>query len=130
MRPTPNHVHRAIIIEWHDGDTVKLDTDQDYETFNKGWHRLYGIDTPELKTPAGEEAKRFVQALAPVGTEVIIVSYKAKNAIPTSGSKEKYGRWLVEIWLADGPAEAPSLNRLILQRAQGVAYFGGAKVQS
>ncbi|WIC89052.1 nuclease [Arthrobacter phage Ottawa] len=128
MRPEPNHVHRATVIRWRDGDTVKLDTDQDYETFNKGWHRLIGVDTPSLGKEQGKAAHAFVEAIAPPGTPLIIVSYKAKNAIPTGGSREKYGRWLAEAWLENDPPEAPSINQRLLTGYFGVAYFGGLRV--
>lgn len=126
-RPVPNHVHVARVLEWHDGDTVKLDLDLDYETHNNGWHRLIGIDTPELSTVEGKAVTAWVEALAPAGTDLVIVSYKAKNAFPIGGAKEKYGRWLAEIWLADAPPEALSINQQLLATNQAKPYWGGAK---
>lgn len=124
--PQPNHVHVAKIIEWHDGDTVKLDLDLDYETHNNGWHRLVGIDAPELSTDAGKASLAFCMALAPAGTDLIIVSYKAKNAFPVGGVKEKFGRWLAEIWVAGTP-DQPSVNQKLVDADLAVPYFGGAR---
>lgn len=126
-RPEPNHVHVAKILEWHDGDTVKLDLDLDYETHNNGWHRLIGIDTPELWTPEGKDVHEFVDRYAPPGTEVVIVSYKAKNQFPIGGAKEKFGRWLAEIWLVDEDPEAMSINRLLLVTDRAKVYNGGPR---
>lgn len=132
VRPVPNHVHYATVLEWYDGDTVKLDTDQDYEGFNKSWHRLYGVDTPELKVdgkpnPLGAEALSYVQSWAPIGTRLITVSYKAKNAFPTPGSKEKFGRWLVEIWQASAGPDGMSLNEWLIYDGISKPYTGGKR---
>lgn len=124
--PQPNHVHPAKILEWHDGDTVHLDVDRDYEDHGHTTHRLWGINAPELATDAGKATLAAVQALAPAGTDVVIVSYQAKNQIPTDGSKEKYGRWLAEIWVAATP-EQPSINTQLVTAGLAVPYFGGAR---
>lgn len=121
MHPAPNHVHVATVIEWHDGDTVLLDTDQDYETHNQSWHRLYGVDTAELPTTAGKEAKAYVEQIMPPGTKVITVSYKNKDQIPTPGSKEKYGRWLAEIWI---PGTETSINQALVRDGYSKPYYG------
>lgn len=132
MRPTPNHAHYATVLEWYDGDTVKLDVDQDYREWNKDWHRLYGVDTPELTikgqaNPFGYAALDYCRAWAPVGTPLIIVSYKAKNQVPTSGAKEKYGRWLAEIWLAENGWNEPSLNVCLVRDGISKHYTGGKR---
>lgn len=125
MRPTPNHVHAAKIIEWHDGDTVKLDTDQDYEEHNFSWHRLAGIDTDELPEETAELAKKAVIEWAPPGTEVVTVSYKnLRTRTPTSGAKEKYGRWLVELW---APGDDISINQRLLDAGLADPYSGGKR---
>lgn len=125
--PQPNHVHSAKIISWHDGDTVHLDVDRDYEDHGYTDHRLYGINAPELASPTGPQALDFCEALAPAGTDVIITSYKAKNQIPTDGAKEKYGRWLAEIWVAATP-DLPSINEQLVSSGNAVPYFGGARI--
>lgn len=127
MRPVPNHVHRAKVLEWHDGDTVKLDLDLDYETHNNGWHRLIGIDTHELSTDTGKVALLAVLEMAPVGCEVVIVSYKRKDEVPIGGGKEKYGRWLCEIWPVAAPDTAPSINKRLLAMGMAKTYTGGAR---
>lgn len=132
MRPTPNHAHYATVLEWQDGDTVKLDVDQDYRESNKDWHRLYGVDTPELTikgvaNPLGYEALDYCRAWAPPGTALIIVSYKAKNQIPTTGAKEKYGRWLAEIWKAEASPDDPSLNESLIRYGISKPYMGGKR---
>lgn len=125
MRPTPNHVHAARIIEWHDGDTVKLDTDQDYEEHNFSWHRLAGIDCDELPSVVAKAAKARVNELAPPGTPVITVSYKnLRTKVATSGAKEKYGRWLVELWTTTSHI---SINQTLLDEGLTRPYDGGKR---
>lgn len=125
--PQPNHVHYAKVIDWHDGDTVHLDVDRDYEDHGHTTHRLWGINAPELATPEGKTALAFVQAIAPPGTDLIIASYQSKNQIPTDGSQEKYGRWLAEIWIAATP-DLPTINDQLVSTGNAVPYFGGARI--
>lgn len=125
--PQPNHAHYAKVLAWHDGDTIHLDVDRDYEDHGHTTHRLWGINAPELATDAGKASLAYAEAAAPAGTDLIIVSYQAKNQIPTDGSKEKYGRWLAEIWVAGEP-DRPSINQQLVNAGLATPYYGGARV--
>lgn len=52
--------------------------------------RLRGIDCPELGTPAGDKAKKFVEKLLPVGSSIVIHSEKTRT--------EKWGRFLADVF--------------------------------
>lgn len=119
--PTPQFVYRATIIEWHDGDTVKLDVDKGFEDFTKAWFRLYGIDTPELATVSGIMASDFVKKTWPPGTAVVVVSLKGEE-IPVG--KEKYGRWLAVLYT---PGATGSINDLLVSSGFAAPYYGGKK---
>jgi micrococcal nuclease len=59
--------------------------------------RLLGVDTPELKGATRVEAlaaRDMTCGLCPAGAQVILESHRDR--------KEKYGRWLGRIHLADG----------------------------
>jgi endonuclease YncB( thermonuclease family) len=131
MRPIPNHIHMGVVLDWYDGDTLKIDGDLDYEVSSKGWHRLVGVDTPELPTPGGYSALDYVRSIAPVGSPIVYVSYKNLGGIakvaPKGSVKEKYGRWLCELWPMNQPAEAPSLNVLLIQQGHARPYNGGKR---
>ena len=77
-----------------------------------------GIDTSELRggTPElkylGMLAKQYVEEMAPVGTEVTIVTHK----------KGKFGRYLGEIY--QGSDASLSLNEALKLQRLAVDYFG------
>ncbi len=54
--------------------------------------RLRGLDAPELSTPEGKAAKRFVDGLLPAGTAIIISTTKP----------DKYDRYLADVFVG-GP---------------------------
>ncbi len=59
-----------------DGDTISAFCQR---RFNESIHlrlRLRGINTPELGTPKGDEAKVYLVKQLPVGTPVVVTTYK------------------------------------------------------
>jgi len=97
-----------------DGDTVVVNIDLGFGIFTKQTIRLYGIDTPELRSvdsverSKATEAKDFLQGLIE-NHEVVI----------KTTSKDKYGRYL-------GVIEVNSIevNQLMLDRNLATVYFG------
>lgn len=52
----------ARVVRVIDGDTIVADLDQGWSTWRVNQRiRLLGCDCPEMNTPAGKEAKRFVE---------------------------------------------------------------------
>jgi len=127
IQSNPGYVYQAVIAKWVDGDTVDVDI---FICVDYGFHwkeikqsaqrlRLYGINTPERGQTNFHEATIFEEDHAPVGTEVVVKTYK----MPTSyASTEKYGRYLADILVQD-----VNLNETILASGLAVAYFGGTK---
>ena len=89
---TPNpFTYKAIVVKVHDGDTVTLSVDLGYDIQRHNLDvRLFGINAPELNTPAGKDAKAWLEPQI-LGREIIFVSIKDKQ--------EKYGRILGQLWL-------------------------------
>lgn len=113
--------YKGTIVSVYDADTCTVLLDLGFNTFRKERVRLYGIDTPELRTrnkkekEAGYFARDFVRELI-LDKEVTIKTYKDK--------KGKFGRYLVEIILDN----KKNLNKLLIKKSLAKEYFGGKKV--
>ena len=85
--------------------------------------RLYGVNTPEVigaNKAAGLKAKEFVEKTIPVGTEILIRTFKDK--------KEKYGRYLCDVVLESADS-GKTLSKLLIEKGLATEYFGiGEKV--
>jgi len=85
----------ARIYKVYDGDTCTLLFRWKKQVINTSC-RIYGIDTPELRTKdldekkAGYEAKKFLEGL--ILNKVLLVNF---------GKDGKYGRPLIQIFLED-----------------------------
>lgn len=114
----PAYEYHATLRRVVDGDTLDLAIDLGFECTLITRARLLGVNTPEVvgvSKQQGLAAAAFVQQwLDARGGNVLVRSFKAKQ-------REKYGRWLVEVWGSDGNA---CLNTELLDRglATKVAY--------
>ena len=119
------YIFTAAVSKIVDGDTMYVtDINLGFGVVNRGDNgrgiclRRNGIDTPESRTRDLEEkryglaAKAFVKAFAPVGTEVILRTYK----------KGKYGRWLADIKVGN-----KWLCKELINNHHAVAYEGQNK---
>lgn len=109
----PAYTYEATIDRWVDGDTVWMTVDLGLRVISSTDFRLFGINTPERGQDGYHEAKDRANVLAPVGTKVMIKTYK---------NPDKYGRWLTEILSGD-----VNINRTLVDESLAVAYFGGHK---
>ena len=82
----------ATILRVVDGDTIHLRLDLGWHISYEARARIIGINSPEMNTPAGMEAKAYAASLLPVGGLVRF----------TSHSLDKYGRPLGAITDIDG----------------------------
>lgn len=84
----------AEIERWVDADTARVMIQRTArEKLTDVELRLDGINAVEIRTPFGQEAKAFMEKLAPVGSPVMLVE---------RNHKEKYGRELARVILPDG----------------------------
>jgi len=109
--------YKMTVTKVVDGDTVYGDVDLGFNIgFKKMEFRLSGINTPETKgatREAGLTSKKFAED-AILNKEVIIVTKK--------DGKEKYGRYLAEIFFLVG-AEWISLNKTLLDKSLAVEFM-------
>lgn len=85
--------------------------------------RLYGVNTPEIRGPsraAGLKSKAYVEQAIPVGSTVVVQTYKA----------EKYGRYLADIRYLPGStdrdeiqAKSRLLNKELVEKGLAVEYY-------
>jgi len=108
------HCGTAKVINVVDGDTIDIDIPDGEKPYTR--IRLWGVDTPETKSPTagqmyfGPEAGRFTTRLA-MGKEVKILLDPAKD------TRGKYGRLLAYVKLPNGKI----LNELIISEGFGYA---------
>ncbi len=87
--------YRATVQRVVDGDTIDLTVDAGFRITFTDRFRLYGIDTPELRTPtyeAGHAARIWLENLI-TGQDLVIETHKPE--------RDKYGRWLATLFLGD-----------------------------
>lgn len=113
--------YNAIVVKVYDGDTITVDIDLGFDVwlFNRSV-RLYGIDTPEIRgeeRPQGLISRDFVLTRIPVGSQVIIETYR--------DSSDKYGRYLATVWYKDpaNPETMKNLNQELLDAGLAEAYL-------
>lgn len=102
-----------------DADTVDVQLDLGFEISLNVRFRLIGVDAPETygvrhdseEYARGLEAVEFVRSLIKRDDWVEIESY--------SGPREKYGRWLCQLFV-----DGQSLNERLLVEGHGTLYPG------
>lgn len=90
----PSYVYRARVDRVIDGDTYVLTIDLGFRCAIQIEGRLHGVDTPELPTQAGLDARNYVNELMlESGDLVVVQSYRDRRS---------FARWVVDVWLPDG----------------------------
>lgn len=118
-KPSP-YVYNAEVISVYDGDSITVLLDLGMKMTVKASCRLYGIDTPEVRSKvpgekqAAYEAKDRVKSLI-LGKVVTLQSVQ---------KPDKYGRLLVKVWTEEGQC----VNDLLIAEHLAVAYDGGTKL--
>ena len=111
-----NEEKQAKCIKVYDGDTITVVFDT-FGTLCKHRIRLYGIDTPEIRTKdlvekeKGFEARDFLRSI--ILNKIITIK---------CGEFDKYGRLLGTV-IHDGS----NINELLIEKKYAYAYFGGTK---
>lgn len=109
------YYYTAIVREVYDGDTCTVDIDLGLSTWLHGEKlRLNRIDTPELRGPSRERglASRDFLREQIDGKSIIIETIK--------DSREKYGRYLAEIWLVDEKGMWQNINDLLVSSEHAI----------
>ncbi|NDC39206.1 MAG: hypothetical protein EBZ48_14365 [Proteobacteria bacterium] len=106
------YTYQAHVISVYDGDTLTVDIDLGFSiVLRKQTVRLVHINTPELRGSTQEKGLAARDALRSrvLGKSVILKTIK--------DSREKYGRWLGEVWV-DGEC----INDWMLSEGLAVKY--------
>ncbi len=100
--PTQLFQYRAHVTSVYDGDTCTVDIDLGLGVWVRGEKlRLHRINAPELRgrdAPKGKASRDHLKWLIG-GREVLLQTIKDR--------REKYGRYLAEVWL-EKPGAAPA----------------------
>jgi len=102
--------YKAKVTSVYDGDTCTVDIDLGLHTWVSGEKiRLNRINAPELKgsdKAKGLKSRYFLRSKID-GKEIVIQTIK--------DAKEKYGRYLGEIWLEESKGNFININDLLVR---------------
>lgn len=88
----PLYVYRTRIKDIVDGDTLIVDIDLGFGTWLHNQKlRLAKINAPELSTPEGVASRNHLAQLTLDHEACVVQTFKDR--------KEKYGRWLAQVFL-------------------------------
>ena len=87
-----SYTYPARVESVIDGDTIWAVIDCGFDTFVREKLRFHKIDTPELGTPEGEKARRYVRRVLKASPRVVVCTH----------SYDKYARYLADIFYLPG----------------------------
>jgi micrococcal nuclease len=110
------YYYQATVRSVYDGDTMTVDIDLGLHVWLHGEKlRLLRINAPELRGStheAGAAARDFLRSLVE-GKSIVIETFK--------DDKEKYGRYLAEVWVADEKGRYFNVNDRLVK--EGYAEY-------
>ena len=119
-----DQIIKAKVVHVYDGDTIHVVFNAlgDYYKWNC---RIYGIDTPELRTKNSLEKEKGYEIKKIVSDHFLnkIVDIKCYDF-------DKYGRLLIDIFLLpeiDNPKNYNMLSEWMVDNKYAHSYFGGTK---
>ena len=89
-RLNPMYEYNIEIKRWIDGDTVDAVVDLGFFVSISVRFRIMEIDAPERGEQNFRKATDAANKLYPPGTKIVVETKK-------SGSRDKYGRWLISL---------------------------------
>ncbi len=102
--------YKAKVVSVYDGDTCTVDIDLGLHIWNKGEKiRLNRINAPEIRGKEkikGIKSRDYLKSII-LEREIYIETIKDK--------KEKYGRYLGEIWLEDEKGKFININDVMVK---------------
>ena len=114
----PPYKYKAIITNVVDGDTVDARVDLGFTVSVDVRFRLYGIDTAEMNS-VDEEQRELAKQAKQYLTNTIL----NKEVLIKTHKPDKFGRWLVEIFIS----EDYTINNLLLEKKLAKSYYGGTR---
>lgn len=120
MHKLTPYVYNAEVVSVYDGDSITVLLDLGMKMTVKASCRLFGLDTPEIRSKVAGEKEVANKAKDRVKSLVL-----GKNVVVQSVQKpDKYGRLLVKVWTEEGLC----LNDLLIEEKLAIAYDGGPKI--
>jgi micrococcal nuclease len=105
-------IYRAFVTTVIDGDTIVADVDLGFGVvFKDQRFRLLGINAPESRGPTRDSGRSSTAALKSMIEDKWVTVRTVKD------SKEKWGRWLAEVWLNE-----ECINRKMINEGHAVPY--------
>lgn len=103
--------YKARVVDVYDADTITVDVDLGFNAWLRGVKvRLTGIDAPEVR---GEERPDGLVSRDWLRAEILGQDIVMKTTKDGTG-KGKYGRWLAELFHADG--DVISINQELVTK--------------
>lgn len=91
------YTYRATVLRVIDADTFVTRVDLGFRVSIELPLRLAGVDSPEMSTPEGRQARAFLAAyLAPLPFPVVTRTKK-----PLSSSLDNFGRYLADVFIGN-----------------------------
>ncbi|MFA5167406.1 MAG: DUF1016 N-terminal domain-containing protein [Candidatus Omnitrophota bacterium] len=106
------YTYKAFVQRFIDADTFHVEFRLGFGQLREETIRLKGIDCPEMNTPEGRAAKRFVERELAHCESIILKSTRTR--------KEKWGRYLGDVFYIDKTGKQVYLNNLLLEKGHAV----------
>jgi micrococcal nuclease len=106
--------YNAIVDRVVDGDTVDLSIDLGFDIWHRIRVRINGLDTPEKNFDYGKVVRQYVAD-----------TLESKQVEIASHKKDKYGRYLVDLYLDTIPGK--TFNQHLLDEGMAHDYSGGKR---
>lgn len=104
--------YQGTITNVVDGDTLDILFDLGFKVGISERVRLAGINCPEAGTEDGDKATAFVKQFE--GASILVQTIK--------DHKDKYGRYLANVWVDTADGQNVLLNDLLLENGLAVKY--------
>lgn len=111
----------AKVVYVYDGDTCHIVIKYQGE-LTRLKCRVYGIDTPEIRTKNAEEKECAIQAR---DRFVEMTNDRLVWVNILNNDDDKYGRYIVKFYLDS--KEVDAIDRILIEENHGYAYYGGTK---
>ena len=96
-----SYTYAATVDRVVDGDTLLVLIEVGFGIIVRDRLRLRGINCPEMSTPQGVRAKKYVEKLLPADSTVVINSHKCRTDI--------HGRFVADVFFKEGVNEPSAL---------------------
>ena len=111
------HQYKAKVIKVIDGDTFDAVIDLGFKISVKDRFRMYGVDTPELRTRDKKEKKRGLMVKNYVKDRI-----EGKEIIIKTQKQGKFGRYLADVFI-----NGECLNTTLIMKGYANEYYGGKR---